>query len=294
MLMLTYKDNFIKALPYLTAMKFNFFDSHIHLRAVHGGPHQIDEILQGLKMNYRAGSVLLARTVFGDNTVKGFKFFEDYALKIRNKAPDYVYPFLMPDISPRSGSPDFDEVEYAKSRFEEGFVGVGEVGALAYKNVWKMPSQQHELFDLAGRYDFPVAGHLWHELEDYKKFLRRHPDTDFIQCHANSKALGKPDAWWKWAPEILEEFDNLYLELFYLDTKKKAMEGLYNMDAIKVIKEYPERFMIGTDATLRFDSVLGMPMDAWVDYWKKILSHLPKESAKNVSTNNIKRLINII
>ena len=84
------------------------------------------------------------------------------------------------------------------------------------------------------------------------------------------------------------------MELFYLDSRKDAMKSVMNMEAIKVIKDYPERFMIGTDATLKFDSVLGMPMDAWVDYWKKILSYLPKDSAKDVSTNNIRKLINIL
>ena len=275
-------------------MKFDFFDSHVHLRACNGGPHPVDDILEGLRTNYRKGSVILARTFFGDQTVEGFKFFDDYALKLKKKSPDFIYPFLLPDISPRSGDPDFDEVEYAKSRFDEGFVGVGEVGVLASKNAWKLPSQQDKLFDLAGRYGFPVAGHIWHEPNDYRAFLKRHPNTNFIECHANSKGLGRPNTWWKWAPEIFEEFDNLYLELFYLDTKKDAMSGVMNTEAIKVIKEYPERFLMGTDATIRFDSVLGMPMDAWVDYWKKILSHLPREAAKDVATNNIKKLINIL
>jgi len=291
-------------------MKFDFFDSHIHLRACSGGPIPDDEMLKGLKSYYRKGGVIQARTVFGNNTIEGIKFFDDVAHRLQKKDPDYIYPFVVPDIGGRANSPDFDEIEYVKSRFEEGFVGIGEVVALFGKEYIQQPPikmrrmgpkgglkispHQGEMFDLAGKYGLPVAGHLWQELDDYKEFLRSHPDTNFIQCHANSRQLGTPDAWWKWAPEMFEGFKNFYIELFYLDSRKNAMEGLLNNDAIAVIKEYPERFMIGTDATIALNSILGMPIDDWIQYWNKILSKLPKESAEDIKTNNIKRLIKIL
>jgi predicted TIM-barrel fold metal-dependent hydrolase len=146
------------------------------------------------------------------------------------------------------------------------------------------------VYELAAERDLPVfvhsnIGSVWlrepiylHEMENA---LKRHPRTRFIWCHAGiSRRIDVPNLP-KELRRLLSTYDHLWIGLSWVVRDYIIREGKSNQAWIDLVEEFPDRFMIGSDAVGRF---AGLP--ATIQSYYVSLEALGPETRAKVAHDN--------
>lgn len=158
------------------------------------------------------------------------------------------------------------------------------------------------VYRVAQRYGMPVMLHsnitskrernpLY--LGELKEALQHHPDVNFIWAHAGtSKTLhryqGKMAFLLPTLKQLLAEHDNLYIDLSWTVLRPYILDkgDQPDPDWLALIKRYPDRFMIGSDALGKYDNI-GSSLDDFLP----LLDALPRDVAEGVARDNFLRLL---
>jgi len=164
------------------------------------------------------------------------------------------------------------------------------------------------VFELSKEKNIPFLLH--HEAEDkllpeLESMLSRYPEAKVIWCHIGRNR--NPNTWKKFrkaeaAREFLQKYPNLYFD-FVQEPPEARFSGyvvgiMYKMSFLgftlnpewkKVIEEFPDRFVLGSDvAPLRFE---GWYDRVFADYRKIILKGVRKDVAERIAYKNAWKLM---
>ncbi len=160
----------------------------------------------------------------------------------------------------------------------------------------------HRIYRFAAKHDLPVLIHtnitskrernpLY--LEELKDALEKHPQVRIIWAHAGtSKSLhrnqGVMDFVLPAVRELLQAHPNLTVDLSWtvLHPYLLDKQGRPTADWVKLVTDYPDRFILGSDALGRFDDI-GEQMKAFEPF----LQVLPETTARKVARDNFLRLL---
>lgn len=155
----------------------------------------------------------------------------------------------------------------------------------------------YRIYALAEEFDLPVMVHsnitskrervpLY--LEEIEDPLRYFPNVRFIWAHAGtSKELHrhqeKLDFLFDTVKRMLDTYPNLYIDLSWtvLDPYLLNKDGKPDADWVKLVTDYPDRFMLGSDVVGSFKN-----MDKYLDAFIPFLDALPEEVAHRVARDN--------
>ena len=153
------------------------------------------------------------------------------------------------------------------------------------------------VFHLAAEHDLPVMLHsnitskrennpLY--LPEVEEPLRNHPHVRFIWAHAGTsmeihRHQVKLDFLLATLERMLEQSPNLYIDLSWTVLHPYLLneDGKPEPAWVKLVKQYPERFMLGSDVVGRFDN-LGETMQSFTVF----LDALPEDVAQQVALDN--------
>ncbi|WP_092284398.1 amidohydrolase family protein [Halopseudomonas sabulinigri] len=153
------------------------------------------------------------------------------------------------------------------------------------------------VYTLAAEYDLPVMVHsnitsqrernpLY--LQEVEEPLRNHPRVRFIWAHAGTsmeihRHQTKLEFLLPTLQRMLKAYANLYIDLSWTVREPYLLdeEGKPNAGWVKLVEEYPDRFMIGSDVVGRFDSI-----GKYMHGFDVFLDALPEEVAHKVARDN--------
>jgi predicted TIM-barrel fold metal-dependent hydrolase len=203
---------------------------------------------------------------------------DDGTLKLYEKAPKTVVPFLRPyrtreDMGKWHSDPGVQA--YVEERLKRGvYRGIGEfhlslaeTGGPTVKRVAELASER-DLFLQAHVDDATI-----------EKLLSLYPNARFLWAHAGMSAPASA------VGRLLERFPKLYVELAL--RTDVAPSGTLDPEWRAVFVKYPDRFMVGTDTwvTSRWGIMRDYHRD--VQTW---LAQLPREVAEAIAWKNGERL----
>jgi predicted TIM-barrel fold metal-dependent hydrolase len=160
----------------------------------------------------------------------------------------------------------------------------------------------YRVYRVAAEFDLPVLLHsnitskrernpLY--VSEIKDALAAHQDVNFIWAHAGTSATlhryqDKLDFLLTELEKLLADHDNLYIDLswtvlepYLLDKNQDAAAGW-----LKLVEQYPTRFMIGSDALGSYDKIA-----ASLGEYTPFLSALSKETAQKIARDNFLALL---
>ncbi|WXL27502.1 amidohydrolase family protein [Ectopseudomonas mendocina] len=158
------------------------------------------------------------------------------------------------------------------------------------------------VFHLAAEYDLPVMLHsnitskrernpLY--LPEIEESLRNHPHVRFIWAHAGtSMELHRHQVKLKFLYDnlqrMLEQYPNLYIDLSWTLLQPYLLDknGQPDPKWVKLVSDYPKRFMLGSDVVGHFDS-LEETMQGFVPF----LDALPEDVARRVARDNFLEIL---
>ncbi|WP_199911674.1 amidohydrolase family protein [Dongshaea marina] len=157
-----------------------------------------------------------------------------------------------------------------------------------------------KVYQLAARYDLPVIVHsnITSERErsplylgEIENALKGNPKTRIIWAHAGaSNTLLRRQSLDFVLPELrqlLERYPNLYvLGSWSLRDLMIPEEGKADPQWIQLIKDYPDRFMLGSDLVGTFKNLAKA-----LHGWDPVLDHLPASIAEKVAQTNMLKLL---
>jgi len=179
----------------------------------------------------------------------------------------------------------------------EVFTRHDELSALTYGQTARADNKaMHRIYDLAEKHDLPVLLHsnatsVFESkliyVEELERVLKRHPGTRFIWAHAGtSMAINRRRHLDRLLPELerlLSEFENLWIDLSWsvLDEYLLLEDGSPNPDWLALMEKHPDRFMIGSDALGKFES-----MGRKIAGFDPVLDALAPETADMIARAN--------
>ena len=215
---------------------------------------------------------------------------------------------LFPLVSGFDGT-DLGAVDMIVKRIKEFpgvFKGIGEVMSrhddLTNLTTGERPQADHpalfRIFDFAGRFGLPVSIH--HNIAaispqgeprdpDYLPELLRafdeFPDTTFIWCHAGISRRIVVDS----LPAVLASVlatrrNHVYIDLSWVVYEDYVLEDLGAWT--ELIEQYPDNFMIGSDAVGRYEGYEDM-----IRKYDRLLSGLTAGAAEKVARDNLLRIM---
>lgn len=202
---------------------------------------------------------------------------------------------------------DRNAVDHVKRMFEwypDLWEGIGEVMArhddLTALTYGETAHADHVALDavyaLAAEHDLPVSVHsnigsVWlrepiylHEMENA---VKNHPKTRFIWCHAGiSRRINVPTLTDE-LRRMLKKYDNLWVDISWVVYEDYiAPNGRPNAEWVRLVEEFPDRFMIGTDKVARFHN---LPEEIMKYY--SLLDALSPETAQRVARTNFLQVL---
>lgn len=203
---------------------------------------------------------------------------DDGTLKLYEKAPKTVVPFLRPyrtrdDMGKWHSDPGVQT--YVEDRLKRGiYRGIGEFHLSAVDTAGPTVKR---LAELAGERDLFMQAHV--DEVAIEKLLTLYPKVRFLWAHAGMSSSAPT------VGRLLERFPKLYVELAL--RTDVASGGRLDPDWRAVFVKYPDRFMVGTDTwvTSRWEVMRDYHRD--VQAW---LAQLPREVAEAIAWKNGERL----
>ena len=247
------------------AAQFPIFDAHIHYSRPDWDTYTPE----------RALSILAAagvRRAIVSSTP------DDGTLKLYEKAPKTVVPFLRPyrardDMG--SWHSDSAVQAYVEERLKRGiYRGIGEFH-LSAGDV--SGSTVKRIAELAGERDLFLQTHV--DEVAIERLLTLYPKVRFLWAHAGMSSSGPT------VGKLLERFPKLHVELAL--RSDVAPGGTLDPEWRAVFVKYPDRFLVGTDTwvTSRWEIIRDYHRD--VQAW---LGQLPREVAEAIAWKNGDRL----
>ena len=202
-----------------------------------------------------------------------------------------------------------DQIEALIQRYPGLWFGIGEIltrhDQLTALTEGETPRANHpalmRVYKLAARYDLPVLLHsnltsLREEtpifLEELEAALSANPQTRFVLAHAGTSG-GVEE---RQAPlgtlvpilrALLSRYAHFYVDLswsvkdhYLLKNDKPASEW------VELIRDYPDRFVLGSDLVGHFDS-----MKRLMDDYQPLLDALPQKVAEQLASGNAAALV---
>jgi len=202
-----------------------------------------------------------------------------------------------------------EQVEHLIERYPGLWQGVGEIltrhDQLTALTEGETPRANHpalmKVYAMAGRYDLPVLLHsnltsLREEtpiyLGELEEALSEHPETCFLLAHAGtSGGVEERQAPLGTLPPILRallsRYGNLYIDLSWSVKDHYLIDdGVPSEEWLALIREFPDRFTLGTDLVGHFDS-----MERVLGEYEPLLEALPKKVAEQLSHGNADALV---
>jgi len=247
------------------AAQFPIFDAHIHYSRPDWDTYTPE----------RALSILAAagvRRAIVSSTP------DDGTLKLYEKAPKTVVPFLRPyrardDMGRWHSDPAVQA--YVEERLKRGiYRGIGEFH-LSAGDV--SGSTVKRIAELAGERDLFLQAHV--DEVAIERLLMAYPKVRFLWAHAGMSSSGPT------VGKLLELFPKLHVELAL--RTDVAPGGTLDPEWRAVFVKYPDRFLVGTDTwvTSRWEVIRDYHRD--VQVW---LGQLPREVAEAIAWKNGDRL----
>ena len=159
-----------------------------------------------------------------------------------------------------------------------------------------------KVYKLAAEFDLPVLLHsnitskrernpLY--LEELEEALGKNPEVKFIWAHAGtSKELHRHqeelDFIRPLLKELLDKYNNLTIDLSWTMIEPYLLDekGKPRAKWLALLKQYPKRFVIGSDVVGSFDNV-GKIMHGF----DPVLDALPEDAANAIAHDNFLRLL---
>jgi predicted TIM-barrel fold metal-dependent hydrolase len=203
---------------------------------------------------------------------------DDGTLKLYEKAPKTVVPFLRPyrtrdDMGKWHSDPGVQA--YVEERVKRGiYRGIGEFHLSLTEAAGPTVKRVAEL---AAERDLFLQAHV--DDVTIEKLLTLYPKARFLWAHAGMSAPAST------VGRLLERFPKLYVELAL--RTDVASGGTLDPEWRAVFVKYPDRFMVGTDTwvTSRWEVMRAYHRD--VQAW---LAQLPREVAEAIAWKNGERL----
>ncbi len=247
------------------AAQFPIFDAHIHYSRPDWDTYTPE----------RALSILAAagvRRAIVSSTP------DDGTLKLHEKAPKSIVPFLRPyrtrgDMGSWHSDPAVQA--YVEDRLKRGiYRGIGEfhLGAADASG----PTVKR-IAELAGERDLFLQAHV--DDAAIERLLTLYPRVRFLWAHAGMSSSAPT------VGKLLERFPKLYVELAL--RTDVAPGGTLDPEWRSVFVKYPDRFLVGTDTwvTSRWEIIRDYHRD--VQVW---LGQLPRDVAESIAWKNGDRL----
>ena len=202
-----------------------------------------------------------------------------------------------------------DQIESLIRRYPGMWFGIGEIltrhDQLTALTEGETPRANHpalmRVYKLAARYDLPVLLHsnltsLREEtpifLEELEAALSANPQTRFVLAHAGtSGGVEERQAPLGTLVPILRALLGRYAH-FYVDLSWSVKDHYLLKDGkpaaewIKLIRDYPDRFVLGSDLVGHFDS-----MKRLMDDYQPLLDALPQKVAQKLANGNAAALV---
>lgn len=185
----------------------------------------------------------------------------------------------------------------------EVFTRHDDVTALMHGNTPRANNEaMMKVYRVAAEFDLPVLLHsnitskrernpLY--LEELEDALSKNPKTRFIWAHAGTsmelhRHQEELDFLLPLIQRLLKEHDNLYIDLSWTLIEPYLIDeqGKSNPKWLKLFKDYPDRFVLGSDVVGRFDN-LGETMQGF----EPVLEALPAEVAQAIAEDNFLKLL---
>ena len=203
---------------------------------------------------------------------------DDGTLKLYEKAPKTVVPFLRPyrtrdDMGKWHSDPAVQA--YVEERLKRGiYRGIGEFHLSAADAGGPTVKR---LAELAGERDLFLQSHV--DDVAIEKLLTLYPKARFLWAHAGMSSAAPT------VGRLLERYPKLYVELAL--RTDVASGGTLDPEWRAVFVKYPDRFMVGTDTwvTSRWEVMRDYHRD--VQVW---LGQLPRDVAEAIAWKNGERL----
>lgn len=159
-----------------------------------------------------------------------------------------------------------------------------------------------KVYRVAAEFDLPVLLHsnitskrernpLY--LEELEDALSKNPKTRFIWAHAGTsmelhRHQEELDFLLPLVQRLLKEHDNLYIDLSWTLIEPYLIDeqGQPNPKWLKLFKDYPDRFVLGSDVVGRFNN-LGETMQGF----EPVLEALPADVAQAIAEDNFLKLL---
>jgi len=185
----------------------------------------------------------------------------------------------------------------------EVFTRHDDVTALMHGNTPRANNEaMMKVYRVAAEFDLPILLHsnitskrernpLY--LEELEDALSKNPKTRFIWAHAGTsmelhRHQEELDFLLPLIQRLLKEHDNLYIDLSWTLIEPYLIDeqGKPNPKWLKLFKDYPDRFVLGSDVVGRFDN-LGETMQGF----EPVLEALPAEVAQAIAEDNFLKLL---
>lgn len=152
-----------------------------------------------------------------------------------------------------------------------------------------------KVYTLAAKHQLPVLLHTnitsQREnqpiyLDELKQVLHQHPDTHFIWAHAGTTATLTRNLdmafLYSTVSKLLADYPNLSILASWSLADVMIPKGKVDKRWLKLVNDYPDRFMIGSDVVGSFDYQYTS-----LALWFPLLNALPTETAHRVAYQNI-------
>jgi Amidohydrolase len=248
------------------AQDLHIFDAHIHYSQPDWAVFTPDQILAMLD---RAG---IQRALVSSTP-------DDGTLKLYDKAPQRIVPFLRPyrsreDMLTWHSDPAVQA--YVEERVTRGiYQGIGEFHLMTADQA-EAPVVKR-CAELAAQRQLFLHAHV--DDATVEKLLQRYPQVKILWAHAGMSASAAT------VSGLLDRFATLWVELAM--RSDVAPGGMLDPEWRAVFLRHPDRFMVGTDTwvTLRWEMLVdGMQV---IRGW---LGELPREVAEQIAHGNADRL----
>jgi hypothetical protein len=152
------------------------------------------------------------------------------------------------------------------------------------------------VFAFAGQHDLPVflhsnIGSVWRHdpiyLPEVEAALAAHPQTRFVWCHAGISRRIEIPTLTQDVETVLKKYPNLWIDISWVVFENDLLKnGVPDEAWVRLIEEFPDRFLIGTDKVGHFADY---PQE--VQKYYKFLDKLRPETARKLAKENLDSIL---
>ena len=262
------------------------FDVHLHYNQNHTGETTPEEAIDILRKQNVVYGVVSSTP-------------PDLALELKAADPKRILPLWRPyfDVASRHNWFNNKRVlpEARKAMASGQYIGIGELHMVSGLGPTTRNEILHSLVKLGVEYKRPLLIHT--ETSSYRYFLpvcKQHPRARFLWAHAGGR-LGATDV-----RALLKKCKNVWVEFSardhwrYIEDPIVDAQGRLFDDWVKLIKDYPDRFMIGADPVwpVEYRDAWDQTDTGWdkyndyLEFHRTWLRHLPKPLANKIRYDN--------